>query len=144
MPDRPATPTLRRVIGESGGWFDVVIDDGGHAYLHMRHTFEQFFPDILKPGGFFFLEDLQASRMGPEGQVPDTRKGPFNKDGVMTEDLRRWMRSVVLGEVSSAPGVNMIEHMNCFIELCVFRKTHAETQKTSKQRWREGTAFKRN
>jgi hypothetical protein len=35
------------------------------------------------------------------------------------------MRSVVLGEASSAPGVDMIEHMNCFIELCVFRKKSA-------------------
>jgi hypothetical protein len=123
--DQGDVATLRRVISESGGNFDVVVDDGGQKYLHMKHTFEQFFPDILKPGGLFFLEDLQASRMGPGGQVPDTRRGPFNQDGVMMEDLRRWMRGVVLGEASSAPGVDMIEHMNCFIELCVFRKMPA-------------------
>lgn len=48
---------LTRLIETSGGEFDVIIDDGSHASHHQQIALGFLFPQ-LKPGGFYFIEDL--------------------------------------------------------------------------------------
>lgn len=51
---------IKRFIAESGGCFDVVIDDGGHKAAETVTTFRLLFPAV-KPGGMYVIEDLHCS-----------------------------------------------------------------------------------
>ena len=44
-----------------GADFDVVVDDGGHMQCQIWTTFLKLWPQ-MKPGGLYFIEDLQVSR----------------------------------------------------------------------------------
>ena len=48
---------LRRLIAESGGRFDVIVDDASHASHHQQMALSWLFPQ-LNDGGFYFIEDL--------------------------------------------------------------------------------------
>lgn len=48
-------------IEESGGNFDVVIDDGGHQNCHIWNSFQKLWPTV-KPGGLYFIEDMQVAK----------------------------------------------------------------------------------
>ncbi len=51
---------LQRFIDESGGEFDVIIDDGGHWMNHQQVSLGFLFKH-LKPGGLFIIEDVHTS-----------------------------------------------------------------------------------
>ena len=51
---------LQRFVEESGGHFDIIIDDGGHSMNQQRTSFEELF-GIVKPGALYCVEDLQTS-----------------------------------------------------------------------------------
>ena len=60
--DQMNLTTLDEWINLSGGAnFDVVIDDGGHKQCMIWTSFLKLWP-LLKPGGLYFVEDLQVSR----------------------------------------------------------------------------------
>ena len=48
---------LRRLIDESGGKFDVIIDDASHASHHQQVALSWLFPQ-LNDEGYYFIEDL--------------------------------------------------------------------------------------
>lgn len=69
-------------VKETGGNFDIIVDDGGHTNMQIFNTFEVLFNQALKPGGLYFVEDLLVSRMpGYE----DSRG-----EKVMVEVLKDW------------------------------------------------------
>ena len=55
--------------------FDVIIDDGSHRADHQQLTLETFWPH-LKPGGLYFIEDLNdfgfGGKTGGPHATPDT------------------------------------------------------------------------
>lgn len=51
---------LAKFIHETGGQFDVIIDDGGHTMLQQIVSFIYLFPQI-KSGGMYIIEDLHTS-----------------------------------------------------------------------------------
>jgi hypothetical protein len=51
---------LNRFITESGGNFDVIIDDGGHRMEQQIISFEHLFPH-LNSNGIYVIEDLHTS-----------------------------------------------------------------------------------
>ena len=51
---------LNNFIAASGGEFDVILDDGGHAMDHQQVSLGHLFPEI-KPGGMFIIEDVHTS-----------------------------------------------------------------------------------
>jgi hypothetical protein len=59
---------LRRIMAEYGP-FDLIIDDGSHIGRHIIVTHAVMW-DAVKPGGFYVIEDLQAS------YHPDWEGGP--------------------------------------------------------------------
>lgn len=55
-----------RLIGETYGPFDIIIDDGCHYAKETKNTFDNLWQHI-KPGGYYFIEDFIA------GYWPDPR-----------------------------------------------------------------------
>jgi hypothetical protein len=51
---------LQSVAAEFGP-FDVIIDDGSHISSHVIRSFELLFPDHLREGGIYLVEDLHAA-----------------------------------------------------------------------------------
>jgi hypothetical protein len=51
---------LNKFIQETGGLFDVIIDDGGHTMNQQIVSFQCLFPHV-KPGGLYIIEDLHTS-----------------------------------------------------------------------------------
>ena len=49
--------TLNRWVNESGGAFDVIIDDGSHMNSHMLQTFHVMWPQV-NYGGLYVFEDI--------------------------------------------------------------------------------------
>lgn len=62
---------LARLVRETGGGFDVVVEDASHASHHQQIALAALFP-ALKPGGVYFIEDLHFQR--PELEAPDAVK----------------------------------------------------------------------
>ena len=48
-------------IANSGGSFDVVIDDGGHQNCQIWTSFLKLWP-MVKAGGLYFIEDMQVAK----------------------------------------------------------------------------------
>ena len=59
---------LRTFLEDSGGRFDIIIDDGSHVPDHQRITFETLWPSVV-PGGLFIIEDVETSYWGPKAKV---------------------------------------------------------------------------
>merc|ERR1712194_399425 len=74
-------------IKESGGDFDVIIDDGGHTQCQIWTSYLKLWP-TLKPGGLYFIEDMQVAKHGPYMRSSPTCNGttlnvPNNLKGMM-------------------------------------------------------------
>lgn len=52
---------LRSFKRESGGNFDIIIDDGGHHFEQQVNSYKYLFRDCLKPGGIYIIEDIETS-----------------------------------------------------------------------------------
>lgn len=48
-------------IRQSGGNFDIIVDDGGHHYEQQKTSYEILFQHALKPGGLYIIEDIETS-----------------------------------------------------------------------------------
>ena len=59
--DQGNRETVAQWVQQSGGHFDVVIDDGGHGNRQILTSFERLWPE-LSPGGIYFIEDMQLGR----------------------------------------------------------------------------------
>jgi hypothetical protein len=55
--DMGSLADLERLLQISGGNFDIIIDDASHASHHQQIALGFLFPH-LKPGGYYFIEDL--------------------------------------------------------------------------------------
>lgn len=51
---------------DTGGAFDIIVDDGGHTSKQIFNTFEIMWPHVNR-GGLYFIEDLSFSRMSNGG-----------------------------------------------------------------------------
>jgi len=58
--DQSNATFLGAFLQDSGGRFDIVIDDGSHVPGHQRVTFETLWPSIV-PGGLYTIEDVETS-----------------------------------------------------------------------------------
>lgn len=94
--DQGDPATVQRWVRETGGSFDVIIDDGGHTNRQIKTSFDVLWPS-LKPGGYYFMEDLQVGRT----------KG-FN-DGdptfpVISDLMQSYIEQLVIGPPKAARG----------------------------------------
>lgn len=56
---------LRNVVSnESGGRYDIILDDGGHHFEMQSTSYTILFEAALKPGGIYVVEDIETSFWG--------------------------------------------------------------------------------
>lgn len=48
---------LAKAVTAAGGPFDIIIDDASHLGCHTGRSFAWLFPNGLKPGGIYIIED---------------------------------------------------------------------------------------
>lgn len=92
--DMGSREDLHRLIEESGGRFDIVIDDASHASHHQQIALATLFP-ALRSGGFYVIEDLNYQPPGLEAE-----------DAVRTVDL---LRRVEAGGRFASPHLDAAE-----------------------------------
>jgi hypothetical protein len=138
--DQANKDVLQQWIQESGGNFDVVIDDGGHRNTQIKPSFDALWAAV-KPGGLYFLEDLHLGRHNGW----DDTGGKM----VMSDILQAWTEQLLIGQSSSAdaaktldtsslkwPLPDSVEFILCQREACVVGKS-SESKKRRHPRPRE-------
>ena len=61
--DQADKTTVDDWVVTAGGNFNVIVDDGGYKNDQIKNSFDILFPKALLPGGLYFIEDLQVSRI---------------------------------------------------------------------------------
>jgi len=88
--DQGNVTTLDRWVKESGGNFDIIIDDGGHVHNMVLTSLSKLWPQ-LNPDGYYYIEDLEVAFWFPE-QV----KAGFPP---VTKVLQAWIEVMHVGDV---------------------------------------------
>ena len=94
--DQGDPATVRRWVRETGGAFDVIIDDGGHTNRQIKTSFDVLWPS-LKPGGYYFMEDLQVGRSRPFNDGDPTFP-------VISDLMQSYIEQLVIGPSKAAHG----------------------------------------
>ena len=120
--DQSKEADLNRWVQESGGKFDVIIDDGGHRCDMIMKTYEVLWPEI-NPDGFYFIEDLEISF-----------SGPFSAPGCtpVTVVMQAWIEMLHVGAeavshhhqhvIQKYPLPKGLDYMLCQKSSCVLHK----------------------
>ncbi|CAB9503026.1 2'-O-methyltransferase [Seminavis robusta] len=117
--DQADEGVLNQWIQESGGKFDIIIDDGGHSNCQMSNSFDKLWPELL-PGGLYFIEDLHVSRARPRCN-----------DALMTERILEWNEQLMyltnsLGFKWKHKLPSDVLFVSCQAEACVIAKKKSE------------------
>jgi len=70
-------------LRQTGGNFDIIIDDGGHTMEQQRVSLDVLWGSVV-PGGIYFIEDLATSYIPRMG-------GGVGKQDTMMGDLKHMM-----------------------------------------------------
>ncbi|ELR02268.1 hypothetical protein VC83_00635 [Pseudogymnoascus destructans] len=111
--DQADVPFLKKFLNETGGGFDVIIDDGGHTMEQQKTSIDILF-DSVKPGGIYFVEDLETSYAAKYG----------GGQGVATTFVER-VKASLDGMMLSKPTPYFMAHVysvDCMKEVCAFSK----------------------
>lgn len=118
--DQADPKVLKRWIKETGGKFDVIIDDGGHKSDQVINSFNALWPE-LNPDGNYFIEDLQIAY-----------NPGWNKPGIppVTRIIQAWVEFLNVGEVhehhqhilSKYPVPAGLDSVHCQKDACVLHK----------------------
>jgi len=103
--------TLNTWIRESGGNFDVIVDDGGHKNTEIKNSFDHLWP-TLKKGGFYFIEDMQIAYY-------DGFQDRLENGLTVPDHIFQWTKSLLIG--GEMP--NDLQFIFCQREACVLKKT---------------------
>lgn len=114
---------LHRFITETGGNFDIIIDDGGHFMNQQRVSLEELWK-IVKPGGIYFCEDLQTSYMPDHGG--DSLGGKDPKVATMMKFIYELLDDKMI-DGNRHPISKDMRSIDCMKEICAFTKKEAGT-----------------
>lgn len=110
--DQSNPKNVEQWVNESGGNFDIVIDDGGHMNEQIKTSFDGLWPHLAK-GGLYFIEDLQMGRQ-------------FDHTGgkaVMADIIHNWTEQLLIPtRNSSFPLPPDVSFILCQREACVIAK----------------------
>ncbi len=106
--DQENQEQLSLFIEQSGGAFDIIIDDGGHTMQQQITSFKALFPSVKK-NGIYIIEDLHTSfwqKYGGSGTQEKPYAGPqttlhFLKELAM--DVNTTGGYTGLGDLSKCP-----------------------------------------
>ena len=108
--------TLDKWISQSGGNFDVVIDDGGHENCQIWNSFMKLWPTV-KPGGLYFIEDMEFAHH-PKKMQPQA-----HCDGVVVpEKLKERIDVLIYEKYAQQRRESDIEFVFCQADACVLGK----------------------
>jgi len=112
---------LEKVKTETRGQFDLIVDDGGHTMNQQKISIQHLF-EIVKPGGYYVIEDLQTSFMSIY----------MNESPTTIDWLKTMLDSFYVNNYSPAldkkPTATYPAFMKdvlsfeCFYEVCIFQK----------------------
>lgn len=111
--------TLKEWVNQTGGQFDFIIDDGGHTNVQIWNSFQVLFFDALKPGGTYFIEDLQVGRSPPyhAGGIPGSN------GSALADALTEWVDQLVTGGLMYRNALPPeISRIDCIHEMCAITK----------------------
>jgi hypothetical protein len=121
--DQGSIATLNDWVHTIGSDIDIIIDDGGHRNDQIYKTFMTLWPH-LKPGGYYFIEDLQVGRdRSYHGDDPSI--------GPMIHYIIGWIewkvfRTLPVGSLhfnpKGSPIPQGIRFITCQAEMCVIAK----------------------
>jgi len=109
--------TLDKWISQSGGNFDVVIDDGGHQNCQIWNSFMKLWPEV-KPGGLYFIEDMEVARHDKKRQP----QAPCDSDVIVPEKLKEMFDVLIYEEYGQQRRESDIEFIFCQADACVLGK----------------------
>ncbi|MBQ3654338.1 MAG: class I SAM-dependent methyltransferase [Synergistaceae bacterium] len=66
--DATSEETFSTLKAQTGGAF-IILDDASHAWSDQRRSFELFW-DMVRPGGFYVIEDLECGALGAYPAYP--------------------------------------------------------------------------
>lgn len=115
--DQADAAFLQTVIDESGGDFDIIVDDGGHHMDQLRISYDTLI-DALKPGGYYFLEDLATCFMPQYGGTIEPRS--------MLKYLYEGINELTQGH--QAGKLSSIVSYDCMQEICWLTKAGVDGQ----------------
>ena len=111
--DQVNEAVLDEWITTSKGNFDVIIDDGGHQQCQIWTSFSKLWP-TLKPGGLYFIEDLQVANEPIYRRVTTEKCDKFL---TVPNKLKEMLDSLLIqGRYDD------IEFISCQAEACVLGK----------------------
>lgn len=85
--------TLTENTYSGNNLFDFIIDDGSHAWYHQQMSFAHL-SKLIKPGGYYIIEDLQWQ--------PDEKQGGSKAGGTAPFDVRKLPHTVNTGKFFDA------------------------------------------
>ena len=115
---------LQKFIDETGGDFDIIIDDGGHTMNQQQVSLETLWK-IVKPGGMYFVEDLQTSFMQAYGG--DTMGGKDPNKHTMSKFIYELIDDKLQGDGKRHAISAEMRGIDCMREVCLFHKKELGT-----------------
>jgi hypothetical protein len=85
---------LDRCVAVAGSQFDVIVDDASHIGHLTAASFAHLFPNALKPGGFYVIEDICTAFLK---EFPDSE--PFAAPEIGSHEDERRFQSHQVGMV---------------------------------------------
>ena len=113
--DQSSEADLKRWMVESGGAFDFIVDDGSHNPQHQLESFRVLFQHGLKPGGVYFVEDIESPNR--------TMCNPFQPDRLSRDKILYWVDQLLIFPRSARVDVpDGLMAITCQREACAFHK----------------------
>ena len=110
------------VVGGTGGWWDIVIDDGARPlqlYPQQKHCFETLWPHV-QAGGLYFMEGLSRSS-SKDGMVRELLGWA---DHLMAPMQRKYNPTKAnWTEWNTTQPVGLLA-VHCQLEICALRKIY--------------------
>lgn len=108
--------------------FDLVIDDGSHAMLHQKQTFEVFW-SCVRVGGWYVCEDLHTSGLITRSPELAARYNPTDEPETALDYFLRLARESACrrGEVDEESGIKTLlpsMQFTFFSDAVAIRKMH--------------------
>jgi hypothetical protein len=121
--DQADPMVLEKFVQEHGQNFDIIIDDGGHT-MAQQITSLQHLWKAVKPGGLYFIEDLETSFYPSHGGGEAAVNA--GTDTTITY-IQRLLQEMMHPDPQSLKSIDFedvekIVHIDCSQSVCAFLK----------------------